>query len=227
MLVSLVSCSKKKTANASLPGFDYYPTREGKFVVYDVDSTVFSDLPVDTIYYRYRIKEKIADSFTDNEGQPAIRLERYIKKFNPGLSYDSIPWTLKEVWMVNAGQKSIQVAENNVRYTKLIFPVEEKATWDGNAHNTKGEWLYSYGYIDNKETINSKPLDKVLQVTQKDYRTLISYQRYVEKYAVGAGLVQREITDILSNRIVAGVPVEGRIETGLIYKQTLVNYGYE
>jgi hypothetical protein len=227
LLVSLLACSKKKTVNAGSPGLDYYPTSEGKFVVYDVDSTIYTDLPVDTIYYRYRIKEKIADSFTDNEGQPATRLERYIKKFNPLVSYDSIPWILKEVWLVNAGKKNIQVAENNIRYTKLIFPVVEKAVWNGNAYNTKGEWLYTYEFTDKKETINKQALEKVLQVTQKDFRTLISYQRYTEKYAAGIGLVQREITDILSNRIVAGLPVEGRIETGLIYKQTLVNYGYE
>jgi hypothetical protein len=75
--------------------------------------------------------------------------------------------------------------------------------------------------------MNQVPLEKVLRVTQKDFKTLISYQAYSEKYARGVGLVQREITDIYSNTIVPGVAVENRIENGLIYKQTLVNYGYE
>ena len=82
-------------------------------------------------------------------------------------------------------------------------------------------------YINKKETINGNLLEKVLLVKQKDYRTLISYEYYVEKYAEGVGLVSREIKDLLSNSIIANKPVEDRIESGIIYKQTLVTYGYE
>lgn len=196
-------------------------------MIYDVDSIVYTDLPPDTITYKYRIKEKLADSFTDNEGKPAIRLERYIKKYNPQKPYDSIPWLVKEVWMVNADMKSIQVSERDVRYTKLIFPIQEKATWDGNAHNNLGEWDYTYGYVDKSETIGSVALEKVLSVNQKDLKTLISWQKYTEKYAKNIGLVYREIYDIYSNTVVPGTAIENRIENGLIYKQTLVAYGTE
>ncbi|MBL7920526.1 MAG: hypothetical protein JNJ40_09450 [Bacteroidia bacterium] len=222
------SCAKKKIPqDDSLLGLDYYPTTIGRYAIYDVDSTIYNSLTQDTTVTKYRIKEKITDLFTDNEGQDALRLERFIKKYNPNKSYDSIAWTIKEVWMVNANKKSIQVVEGNVRYTKLVFPVQQGANWNGNAKNTIGEWLYTYEYIDKAENIGSKQLDKVLNVKQKNYRTLISYQNYTEKYAKGIGLVYREITDILSNNVIANVPVEGRIEDGLIYKQTLVTYGNE
>ena len=222
------SCAKKKIPESSaLLGLDYYPATIGKYVIYDVDSTIYNSLTQDTTVTKYRIKEKITELFTDNEGQDALRLERFIKKYNPNKSYDSIAWTIKEVWMVNANSKSIQVVEGNVRYTKLIFPIQQGASWDGNAKNTMGEWLYTYEYIDKAETIGSKQVDKVLNVKQKNYRTLISYQNYNEKYAKGIGLVYREITDILSNNVIANVPVEGRIEDGIIYKQTLVTYGNE
>lgn len=222
------SCVKKNVqADKSLLGLDYYPTTSGKFVIYDIDSVVYSELPKDTQSYKYRIKEKLADTFTDNEGKPAIRLERYIKKFDPLKPYDSIPWTIKEVWALSANEQRILVSEGNIRYTKLIFPIQKGATWNGNAHNTIGEWNYKIDYIENEETINGNKLPKVLMVNQKDFRTQISYQRYTEKYAKGVGLVYREIQDILSNTIVPGVPVENRIESGLIYKQTLVTYGHE
>lgn len=227
-LLFAVSCSKKKIPeNDSLLGLDYYPTTQGKYVVYDVDSTVYTDLPLSSVTSKYRIKEKIADSYTDNEGKPAIRLERYIKKYNPSKSYDSIPWTIKEVWMINADKKSVQVTEGNVRFTKLIFPIQESATWNGNARNTIGEWNYEYDYIDKKESIGGNSLEKVLNVKQYELRTFISYQNYVEKYAKGVGLVYREIYDVYSNTVVPNIPVENRIEKGLVYKQTLVSYGYE
>ncbi|MDO8998687.1 MAG: hypothetical protein Q7W45_02900 [Bacteroidota bacterium] len=222
------SCAKKKIPDSSvLLGLDYYPTTIGKFVVYNVDSTIYNSLTQTSVTTQYQIKEKITENFIDNEGQEALRLERFIKKFNPLKSYDSMPWMIKEVWMINATNKSIQVVEGNVRFTKLIFPIQQFANWNGNAKNTIGEWLYSYNYIDKSETIGTKVLDKVLLVKQKENRTLISYQNYNEKYAKGIGLVYREITDVLSNNVIANVPVEGRIEDGIIYKQTLVNYGYE
>ena len=225
----VTSCTKKKIPqDDSLLGLDYYPTTKGKYVIYDVDSTVYNNFPTITVINtKYRIKEKIADSYTDNEGQPAIRLERYIKMFNATKPYDSIPWTIKEVWMVNANKKIIQVSEGNIRYTKLIFPVQTGASWNGNARNTLGQWDYTYDYIDKKETINNNALDKVLYVKQFYFPTAISYQNYFEKYAKGVGLVYREINDIYSNTVVAGVPVQDRIETGVIYKQTIVTYGYE
>jgi hypothetical protein len=212
---------------ASVLGLDYYPIKLGRFVVYDVDSTVYNDLTLDTTEYKYRIKEKLTDNFTDNEGQPAIRMERYIKIFNPNKPYDSIPYTLKEVWMVNANSKRIQVLESNIRYTKMIFPIELNKTWNGNANNTLGENSYSYTYIDKNETINGISLKSVLQVKERDDKTLIAQQYYTEKYAKDIGLVYREIKDIYSNSVIAGVPIEQRIEKGLIYKQTVVSYGYE
>lgn len=224
----LFSCSKKKVPeDSSLLGLDYYPTELGKFVIYDVDSTVYADLPKDTLVYKYRIKEKFVESFTDNLGQPAIRIERSIKRFNPLKSYDSIPWTIKETWMMNATKSSVQVVESNLRFTKLIFPIQEKVSWNANAHNTLGTQEYTYDYIDRQETIGTRNLSNVLLVKQKDYKTLISYEYYTEKYAKGVGLVSREIKDLLSNSIIANIPVESRIESGIIYKQTLVTYGHE
>jgi hypothetical protein len=138
-----------------------------------------------------------------------------------------MPWIIKEVWLVNADQKTIQVVEGNIRYTKLIFPVSANSSWNGNAGNTMPEQLYTYDYIDMKETINGTVLQNVLSVKQNEFRTLISYEKETEKYAKGIGLVYREIYNILSNTIVQNVPVENRIESGLIYTQTLVTYGYE
>src|SRR5690606_6435161 len=105
-------------------------------------------------------KEKIADAFNDNENKTAYRIERYIKKYNPDLAYENMPWQIKEVWMLNADDRKIQVSESNVRFTKLIFPVENKASWNGNAANNLGEQNYFYDYVERADTINGIILDK-------------------------------------------------------------------
>jgi hypothetical protein len=225
--VLLTSCKKKTEDATSVLGLDYYPTKIGKFVVYDVDSTVYNDLSMDTITYKYRIKERLVENFTDNEGRQAIRLERSVKMYNPNKSYDSIAYTVKEAWMINANDKKVQVVESNLRYTKLTFPVLQNSTWDGNANNNLGQMMYAYSVIDKAETMNAIALSNVLTVKQRDDRSLIAVQYYTEKYAKGVGLVYREIKDLYSNTVIANIPVEQRIEKGLIYKQTLVSYGYE
>jgi hypothetical protein len=223
-----LACSKKEISNTNnLLGLDYYPLTIGKYVIYEVDSLVYGVLPRDTSSYKYQIKEVLVESFTDAEGKTAYKLHRYIKKFDPKKKYDSIPWQIKEVWMVNASLKNIQVVESNKRYTKLIFPIEDKATWNGNAGNTEGERLYTYNYIDKNESFNNSKFENVLMVKQFEYRTLISYENYVEKYAKGVGLVYREIKNIVSQDIKPGVAVDNRIESGLVYKQTYIAHGYE
>ncbi len=233
VLFIAVSCKKKAPEDPPDVGYAYAPTTIGKYIVYDVDSTVFDDFNHDTTYYHYRIKEKLEERIDDNEGRPSIRLVRYIKNFNPNVSYDNMPWTIKDVWMFTKTKTTLEIVEEDVRFTKLIFPVNEDATWDGNAHNTIGNWEYTYKYIDTKETINGTTFDNVLFVEQKDdkNKNAIRRQYFIEKYAKDVGLVYREIKDLYSNtiKVVNGavVPVEQRIEKGVIYKLTYVTHGTE
>ncbi len=225
---------KSKTETPPDVGYDYAPTNIGKYVVYDVDSTVYDDFKHDTTYFKYRIKEKLEEDITDNEGRPAIKLVRYIKKYNPLISYDNITWTIKDVWSYTKTNTTLEVVEEDVRFTKLAFPAKTDATWDGNAHNTLGPLNYKYSYVDVAETINGMAFDNVLYVEQKDdkNKNAIHRQFYIEKYAKKVGLVYREIKDLYSNVVTINPngtikPVEQRIEKGIIYKLTYVTHGSE
>ena len=224
---ALYGCVKKVAPPDALSGSEYYPVQTGRYTVYEVDSTVYGDIPRDTVTTRYRVKEKLADAFADNEGKEAYRLERYYKMFDPARPYDSMPWKMKEVWMVNASREKLQVMEGNVRYTKLVFPAVERTSWNGNAYNSGGSWTYTYDYVGKTESFGSKSFDQVLKVEQKEQRTLISFEEYYEKYAAGVGLAERVMTALYSNSIVPGQPVEKRIENGFTYRQTLIDHGHE
>ena len=222
-------CRKHSVEEAPDLGYDYAPTTLGKYVVYDVDSTVYDDFTKDTIYYKYRIKEKLEEVFTDNQGRVAIKLIRYIKQHSPTISYDNMSWVIKDVWNYTKTNTSLEVVEENNRYTKLMFPVKIDATWNGNANNTLPEWNYKYIITNAQQTINSYSFDNVLVVEQKDdkNRNVIKRQYYIEKYAKGVGLVYKEIKDLYSNTVVVNKPVESRIEKGIIYTQTYVTHGFE
>ncbi|MBN8693187.1 MAG: hypothetical protein J0L69_08320 [Bacteroidetes bacterium] len=229
-LIAVFAACKKKTVSEThvLNGIDYYPTTLGNYVIYEVDSIVYDEFTSDTTHYKYLIKEKLEEEFTDPENKTALKIARYIKKFNASKPYDSIAWTIKDIWQANVNKTNVEVVEENVRFTKLIFPVKEGSTWDGNAKNSIGQWDYTYSYIDKSENINSIPLQKTLLVTQKNFRTLISWQYYVEKYTVGVGLVYREIIDIKHPVTSTITPVNNIPQkTGLIYKSQVISYGHE
>ena len=228
LLCLLWGCRKKEvtvpSANADL---DYYPLVTGRFSVFQCDSIVYTEIPRDTLHYRYQVKEILGEQFTDAEGKPAFMLRRFIRKYDPVVPYDSLPWLAKDVWQVNADQQKVQVVEENERYTKLVFPVTENKNWNGNAANSKPEALYTYTYKDRAESIDAISLAKVLNVQQTDFRTLISLEQASEKYARSTGLVYRSYTELYSNTIVPQVKVEDRIEKGVVYTQKLIAYGQE
>lgn len=234
VIVSMIACKKSKPETPPDVGYDYAPTNIGKYIVYDVDSTVYDDFANDTLYFKYRIKEKLEENITDNEGRAAIKLVRYIKVYDPNTSYDNMPWQIKDVWSYTKTATTLEVVEENVRFTKLIFPMIEDATWNGNAHNTLGTRDYKYNYIDQTETINGTTFDKVLYVEQKDdkLKNVIHREFYIEKFAKNIGLVYKEIKDLNSGTVTLNpngtiVPVENRIKSGIIYKQIYVTHGIE
>ena len=228
-----LSC-KKQTDPPVDVGYDYAPTTIGKYIVYDVDSIIYDDFTKDTIEFKYRIKEKLAENITDNEGRAAFKLIRYIKHYNPNVGYEAMNWTIKDVWYYTKTNTTLEVVEEDVRLTKLAFPVGEDVTWNGNAYNVLGEWNYKYVYVNQAETINGHAFDDVLYVEQKDdkNKNAIHREYYIEKYAKNIGLVYREIKDLTSATVTVGAngkptPVETRITAGIIYKLTYVSHGTE
>ena len=229
-VMAFISCKKKKTAEATDIGQAYYPPTIGRYVIYDVDSTVYDELFYKAKNSKYQIKEKITEEYTDSQGRPALKLMRYIKKFDSLVPYSAMPWTIKDVWQVNISNTKTEIVEENIRLVKLIFPVKESSSWDGNVNNTLGPLDYTYNYVNANETVNGINFANVLQVTQKNFPTLISREYYIEKYAKEVGLVYREIIDIKFKDTI--VPLAYPLNNvykkyGVVYKSKVLSYGIE
>jgi hypothetical protein len=222
------SCKKKVVEQPDL-GYNYSPITIGKYVIYDVDSVVYDDFNKDTSYFKYRIKEKLEESFKDNQGRDAIKMVRYIKMFDPDVPYDNQSWTIKDVWTYTRTKTTLEVTEEDVKFIKLAFPLRQNLSWNGNAQNTFGDQNYKYLSINLKDNINGTRFDSVLFVEQLDDKNRNAIQRkyFVEKYAKNVGLIYREIKELYSNTVIPGLSVEQRIEKGVIYKLIYVTHGKE
>ena len=199
LLSGSISCKKEKDPSPDM-GYNYFPNQVGKYVIYDVDSFYYNDfnvpLTIDT--FKFQLKEKIQSTYLDNQNRTTLRLERYVRYYNPLVPYSSLPWVLRDVWAANRTATTAEKVEENVRYIKLAFAVKQEQTWDGNAQNTIGGLTYSYQFINQARTIGGTAFDSVLQVNQQEESSIIHQKYYIEKYAKRTGLVYRQVIDIES-----------------------------
>lgn len=216
-------CKKDEEVDTDI-GWGYFPAEIGHWVIYEVDSTVYDAFTGDTFYYRYQVKELLESEFIDNEGRPSIRVERYRRNYDSLVPYDSIPWYLSRVYAFTRTNGWAEKLEENERFIRLAFPVEEGKSWNGNAYNTIGEWNYKYKDVDESYSIASFNLDSTLRVEQKNEINMISHRTYTERYAKNIGMIEKNVIDVLDTGFDT-FPVIDRIYRGVIYNITLVDYG--
>jgi hypothetical protein len=236
LLSAFFSCKKDQQEEIVDMGYSYFPQEAGNYIIYDVDSFYYNDFTKHIDTFKFQLKEKIESIFQDNENRPTMRIERYVRFYNPNIPYPSIPWKLRNVWTANRTVSTAERVEENIRFTKLIFPVTTRSSWNGNAQNTLEPLSYSYLFADLPRTIGKTKFDSVLQVNQRDELNLISKKFYIEKYARHVGLVHKHVIDVESQP--DGVPdsllpdwiatpIMDRVDKGVQYILTINSYGHE
>ncbi len=138
-ITCIISCNKSNPLVTDTPA-DYYPMHIGNYIIYRMDSLKFINVGSQDTVISYLAKEVVEDSITDNLGRPSFRVTRYLSDTN-GIS----PWTPSIAFMVTPLTGSVEVVENNLRYIKMVTPVQDGISWLGNA------------YIDTKSDISQVP----------------------------------------------------------------------
>lgn len=213
-LLIFYSCSKE---NEELSvDYSYYPDSVGHWIVYDVHKTSIDQSDTTEDIY-FQLKEVIESKFFDTEGRETMRIERYIR------SNETLPWQISDVWMGNLLAGNVQIVEENVRFIKLVFPVVENKSWNGNAFNTMNEEIYEIISEGIADTINNQVFDKVCYVMQADEESYVHKKFAFEKFAAGVGLVEKQYIYVESQDNFT-IPIMERIEKGTILEQKIVSY---
>ncbi len=170
----------------------YFPLDSGFWVIYDADSVVHLDFDdpfnIDTAIERYsfQIREVIDSGFVDAEGDWAYRISRYKR------GSDTLPWTFLNLWTAKINGSSAQRVEDNIRFVKLSFPINERKTWNGNAFNYYTEEDYAYSQIHQPYSIQSNHFDSTVTVIQNDFISNVNRIYKSEVYANHVGMVFKE-----------------------------------
>ncbi|MDA0714506.1 MAG: hypothetical protein O2867_01170 [Bacteroidetes bacterium] len=199
------------------PGYAYFNLKSNSYIAYDVDSLVY-DIPSgiqDT--FQFQIKEVLDTTFFDLEGRPTARIERFYR------DEASDPWVLKKIWVANRTTTRAEKVEENVRFVKMVFPVDEFLVWDGNAQNVFEDWDYRYQDIATPKQIGPISFDNTVTVIQRDISNLIEEEFAQEIYAYDVGMVYKQL-DTLKYSLSGGIQT---LRTGIKFKMTAFEFGVE
>jgi hypothetical protein len=224
--ILIVACTRDDGDEVSLDlGYGYFPVEIGHYVVYRADS-IWHDNPTqdapgvhDTT--SYFIKELIESDFTDGAGETAQRLERF-KRF----SQDD-PWDLVDVWFIKRTSLNAQKIEENVRYIKMGFPIENSSTWDGNALNNNESRTYQFDSLYVVRTFGELTFPETVKVLQLDNFNFVEDQLAFEIYAPEVGLVRRYFRDLTTRLDYSENPVAENIRSGVEFNWEIIEFGME
>lgn len=202
--VAMFSCKKPDDIPAPPQATEeYYPLQIGKWVIYDVDSTIWDDVLCIKRFYNYQIKHRVADTFSDEKGRLSYRVETFKRK---RVEQD---WEPHQSFYVTNTQVTLEMNYDRLRYVKLVFPIEENTTWKGNTYIlTKDpeyafydDWNYQYKNVKKSFNTGFKVFDETITVEHIDAmqsdpeifpEVYASRTTSREVYASKVGMVYRE-----------------------------------
>ena len=240
------ACGERVTLNYSsdvAEQYAYFPLRTGNYAVYRVDSIVYDFSPGGGALRDSSVtfvKEVVADTLRDQTGLLQYQIERYER------SSDTLPWQLKSIGTASRTPGQAIRTENNLRFLKLIFPMDRRSQWDGNIWideqreiEIAGErmrpfsnWNYEVDSIDVQAAVGAFVFDSTLVVTEADDNNIIERRYSRVRYAKHVGVVWREQWILDSQYCNQSPPPadcetkpwEDKAEKGYILRQTILEF---
>lgn len=205
LITVLTACNKQNELYTTASLSDYFPLQVGKYISYNLDSTVYINFGQKDTVIKYQVKDSVETQLADNLGRAAFRIVRYMRQ------NATQAWTASNVFMAIPTTTTIEFVENNLRFQKLKLPIQDGYSWKGNTFidtyslnsTTKylDDWDYKYDSVNIPLTVNGF-LFTTIKVNQRDEflgqdpklpGTQYAEKNYsVEKYAKGIGLVYKE-----------------------------------
>jgi hypothetical protein len=129
ILCLFTSCKDKQTIEEPNIdyGYDYFPLEIGMEWTYQVDSIIYdpTETNVNILTNSVYLREIVVDTFRDELNRSSYRLERFER------STTTSDWVLKDVWSSLQTDQTAERFEENLRFVKLVFPVERRDIWNG------------------------------------------------------------------------------------------------
>ena len=216
VILLCISCKNNNDTVPELTGKEYFPTDSGRYWIYDVHEIKYNSDTTDTTYQR---KDLIFDAF-EYQNTTIYQLYRFYK------SSDVVDWPSQpdSVWSFTTDQNQITLKESNVEFVRLVFPLSNGVTWNGNSKNTSLRDDYIVSNFKKSYTINTFYFPETATVIEEHSLNLVSKDYRNRIYAKNVGLIYKYYEQ-LNFKTDAGTIGQGKIEFGSISEETLLEYG--
>lgn len=217
------SCKKTTTPNPD-PTKNYFPVKLGKYVTYEVDSITFisgtgSETPCRQLEGRTQLKYAITDTFRDEQSRLSYIMDVFSRPDASGIWRQVRTILLTQAPIPQATttpppgtpQESILYTQNGYQAIKMVFPISEGISWQGNTlvdYNNPDNaylknWTYRYkdlrhsfnnGYVNYGNTVTVIEDDEAVNYPMLD-SAVDAYRIYSKVvYAFDIGMVYKEWT---------------------------------
>ncbi len=183
---------------------EYFPLETGRSITYRLDSTVPARFGADTLVRSYEVKYLVDQKIKDGENRDAYRIYRQLRPLN-----STAPFNTDHTFTATpVGEQQMLWMENNLRFSKLYFPIREGFSWKGNSYISSGSenleyydgWDYVYENVGAAITLNGKTFNNTITVHHIDEISppgpfnpeiikIIKYSK--EIYAKDVGMIYR------------------------------------
>jgi hypothetical protein len=212
LLFATTSCKHDIETYTSEALPDYLPLAVGKTIIYQLDSTVFTEFGRSEEMHRYQEKQEVTAQFNDNQGRASYRINRYLRD-----TAGARAWQAAGTFVITPTEKTVEVVENNLRTVRLALPLKLDFSWRGNQYlpfapysafydfrsDTNfdlSDWDFYYEKVAETAVLNGQTLEDVITIKHIDEETtsnsdiFLTGKTYSEdKYAKGIGLVYQEL----------------------------------
>lgn len=167
--------------------YRYFPLETGRFVEYEVQEASYAvgKTPVLSSYF---LKEVCGPETLGAGGQLQFQIKRYRR------NTAQQNWAADSVWFAYLLPDRAVKVENNRPLVKMVFPLYEGITWNGNQYNTLPPQTYEARFVKAPFTVNSLSFPESLNIIHQNDSSLVTLARFTERYAPTIGLIYKEST---------------------------------
>ena len=173
IILTFSSCTRTTEEFTSEPLSDYLPLQTGKYIVYQLDSTLFTNFGTTTEIHSYQEKHLIDAQITDALGRQGYRIFRFLRDVT-----GTTPWAPAGSYFIIPNDKTIEVVENNLRFIRLALPLKKDFSWKGNHFlpidaysqygfsndNQMDDWNYTIDSINTTAVVGGTSFTNVLKI---------------------------------------------------------------